>query len=61
VLPRTDEAEQDPWERGFDEVGADAADEEPDDASDELEDTAEGAPAVAVDGEESSRRRFRRR
>ena len=62
VLPSTDDEDVAPavdsWERGFDEsdekTGGDAA-------ADVGEDTAEGEPAVTVDGEPSERRRFRRR
>jgi hypothetical protein len=61
VLPPTEEHDVpavDSWERGFDEqdepTGEDAVPEVD-------EDTAEGEPAVTVDGEVSERRRFRRR
>jgi hypothetical protein len=51
---------RDPWERGFDETPV--PDEESDeDAAPALDDTAEGEPAVAVEVEDSGRRRFRRR
>jgi hypothetical protein len=54
------EAEADPWERGFDEAGVEEqTDEDAVPAVDE--DTDERQPAVAVDGEQQSRKRFRRR
>ncbi len=61
VLPAEEEEQSgvpvDSWEQGFDEP-----DEDTDGAVGELdEDTAEGEPAVAVDGDEAPRRRFRRR
>jgi hypothetical protein len=60
VLPPDEEPVPgvDSWERGFGEP-----DEETDEdvASDIREDTAEGEPAVTVDGEAADRRRFRRR
>jgi hypothetical protein len=60
VLPPDEEPGPtlDAWESGFDEP-----DEQTDDdvAADIGEDTAEGEPAVTVDGEASERRRFRRR
>ena len=51
----------DPWERGFDD--ADVSDERADEdvVSGADEDTNEGEPAVTVDGEQTGRRRFRRR
>jgi hypothetical protein len=64
VIEPSNEPEQpetDPWERGFDDAGA--ADEPTDeDALPPVdEDTDERQPAVAVDGEQPARKRFRRR
>jgi outer membrane biosynthesis protein TonB len=64
VLPPTGEEHDvpavDSWERGFDEP--DESEPTGEDAVAEVgEDTAEGEPAVTVDGEASDRRRFRRR
>jgi hypothetical protein len=56
----SDESDGDPWERGFDEAGA-ADDESGPDEGAEPDDTAEGEPAVAVEGEDAAPRRFRRR
>jgi outer membrane biosynthesis protein TonB len=54
------ETDADPWERGFDEAAVDERTDE--DAVAALdEDTDERPPPVAVDGEEPSRKRFRRR
>jgi outer membrane biosynthesis protein TonB len=56
----TDDASADPWERGFDEAGVEQfADEDAVATADE--DTDERQPAVALDGEQPSRKRFRRR
>jgi hypothetical protein len=55
-----EESDADPWERGFDAAGAEEQADE--DAPPTVgEDTDERAPAVAVDGEQPSRKRFRRR
>jgi hypothetical protein len=64
VIEPQDEPEDraaDPWERGFDEAGE--QDETTDEAAEPTvdEDTDEREAAVAVDGEEPARKRFRRR
>jgi hypothetical protein len=52
--------ESDPWERGFDEAGVEEQTDE-DALAGVDEDTDEREPAVAVDGEQPARKRFRRR
>jgi outer membrane biosynthesis protein TonB len=56
----TDRANVDPWERGFDEAGVEQHTDD-DAVATADEDTDERQPAVALDGEQPSRKRFRRR
>jgi outer membrane biosynthesis protein TonB len=64
VLSSDDEsadAGDDPWERGFEEAHAPEEQTDEDVASSVDEEAGEAEPAVAVDGEQAGRRRFRRR
>jgi hypothetical protein len=58
IEPQAEPDEGDPWERGFDDVGVE---DQADDAVPEVDEDTDERPAVAVDGEEPARKRFRRR